>query len=101
MLSGCGLQEVAYRRPYEAALLCQPLSAAPPAAVPHQHGAGDCGLLHESASHSRSQPSKPLQDMVIIAVPGQHSRKPHIGRLLMPHLPARPSCLEVTYSYLS
>ena len=98
------LQEVAYRRPYEALLLCQPLSAAPQAAVPPEPGAAECGHAqepHNPASHGSSRPSRPLRDMVIIAVPGQHSRKPHIGRLLMPYLPTRPSCLEVIHGYLS
>ncbi|CAL5220787.1 g2858 [Coccomyxa viridis] len=90
--------ETAYRRPYEVLLLCQPLSAASEAAALQGHDAA----RHEHAekppkqvSHSAQQPSKPLQNSVIIAVPGQHSRKPHLGRLLAPHLPTQPSCLEV------
>lgn len=92
------VQETAYRRPYEVLLLCQPLSAASEAAPLQGHDAA----RHEHAekppkqvSHSAQQPSKPLQNSVIIAVPGQHSRKPHLGRLLAPHLPTQPSCLEV------
>ena len=49
----------------------------------------------EPESICDSQNCKPLRDMVIIAVPGQHSRKPHLGQLLAPHLPKQPECLEV------
>ena len=33
--------------------------------------------------------------VVMIAVPGEHSRKPQLSRLLQPYLPAKPKCLEV------
>lgn len=49
----------------------------------------------EPESISDNQICKPLRDMVMIAVPGQHSRKPHLGKLLAPHLPMQPECLEV------
>ena len=98
MTKHSALQETAYRRPYEVLLLCQPISAALQAAAPEKHAA--TSLEHgqepqEAARDRANQPCKPLRDITIIAVPGQHSRKPHLGRLLEPHLPARPSCLEV------
>ena len=49
----------------------------------------------EPESISDNQICKPLRDMVMIAVPGQHSRKPHLDKLLAPHLPMQPECLEV------
>ena len=97
------MQEIAYRRPYEVLLLCQPLSTAQQAAVPEKHHAADCGCEQDfnvPTSLSSEQAGKPLLDLVIIAVPGQHSRKPHVGRLLAPHLPKQPSCLEVSHGHL-
>lgn len=41
-------------------------------------------------------PEHPLtKEYCIFSVPEEHSRKPHLGRLLQRHLPAGPSCLEV------
>ena len=85
-------------------LLCRPLSAALQAAAPKEHDAANLSKAEEPcelASPGASQASKPLRDLVIIAVPGQHSRKPYIGRLLSPHLPKNPSCLEVRHGHLS
>ena len=76
-------------------LLCQPLSAAPEAVTHDAARVQHIEEFPEQVSHSAQQASKPLQDIVIIAVPGQHSRKPHLGRLLAPHLPTQASCLEV------
>ena len=33
--------------------------------------------------------------LVMVAVPGDHSRKPQLAQLLMPYLPDEPRCLEV------
>lgn len=63
------LQEVAHRRPYEVLVLAAPKHWRPKAPLPDFH--------------------------CIIAVPGQHSRKPQLGRLLAQHLPDNPKCLEV------
>lgn len=116
-----GMQEAAYRRPYEALLLCQPISSAGQVAAASDSGAADssrCGEQEHNviylqpeisasstvqkeasdmiqSSRTGHQGSQQLRDMVIIAVPGQHSRKPHVGRLLAPHLPPSPQCLEV------
>ena len=33
---------------------------------------------------------------VIMSTPGEHSRKPHLGPLLLPFLPPHPRCAEVS-----
>ena len=84
-------------------LLCQPLSPAPEAAPPQPHdaaGLDNASAPHEQVSYTAQQPSKPLRDIMIVAIPGQHSRKPHLGGLLPPHLPTRPKCLEVMQDLL-
>ena len=41
-------------------------------------------------------PKTPIpRDYCIFSVPGEHSRKPHLGRLLAKYLPEAPNCLEV------
>ena len=52
-------------------------------------------LSGEGQQFGADHNSRHLQDMVIVAIPGQHSRKPHLGRLLAPHLPPLPQRLEV------
>lgn len=111
------LQDTAYRRPYEVLLLCRPASSAQQAAVIPVHTAADHpGSLNQEQSQSdvclpgpdssalpsgkagavgMTVLSERLHDLVIAAVPGQHSRKPHLGRLLAQHLPPCPHCLEV------
>ncbi len=39
--------------------------------------------------------SKLTNGLVMVAVPGAHSRKPQLAHLLQPYLPAKPKCLEV------
>lgn len=39
--------------------------------------------------------SKLPNGLVMVAVPGAHSRKPQLAHLLQPYLPASPKCLEV------
>ena len=54
----------------------------------HQSGVRDRG--------SRAVASSKLPNgLVMVAVPGEHSRKPQLAHLLQPYLPARPKCLEV------
>ena len=111
------LQDIAYRRPYEVLLLCRPAYTAPEAATTPAHTAADHpgGLKQEQRQSDTGLPgpdssavpggeagavgrialSERMHDLVIAAVPGQHSRKPHLGRLLVQHLPLRPHCLEV------
>ena len=38
---------------------------------------------------------QPPDGLVMIAVPGEHSRKPQLAQLLQPYLPEEASCLEV------
>ena len=112
------LQDIAYRRPYEVVLLCRPASSALQAAAPPAHTAADhspssleqeqgrsetcppgpdssAATSREAGAAGRAALSNEPHDLVIAAVPGQHSRKPHLGRLLAQHLPPRPHCLEV------
>ncbi|KAK9905667.1 hypothetical protein WJX75_004219 [Coccomyxa subellipsoidea] len=69
--------EVAHRRPYEVLLLARPRSS-------NASGGAVC-----------QEQCRAVPDMVFFAVPGDHSRKPHLGRLLRRHLPAHPACLEM------
>ena len=63
------LQEVAHRRPYETILI---------------------------AAHEGYRPYVPVpENFCIFSVPGEHSRKPHLGRLIAPYLPDKPDCMEV------
>jgi hypothetical protein len=78
----CIGQDVAHRRPYEGLILARP------AATSSLSSPGDQAVM--SWMHAQ-QPKA----MVILAVPGEHSRKPHLGRLLRLYLPEQPACLEV------
>lgn len=78
--------DVAHRRPYESLLLCWPAPAEPPPAggeAPPCPGPPPVGF----------QP--PPEQLVVAAVPAQHSRKPQLGLLLAPYLPTSPRRLEV------
>ena len=74
------MQDNGLRRPYEPLLLARPVGC-----MAHAAAAGTDG----------SGAQQKLPNLAIFAVPGQHSRKPHLGRLLAPHLPRSPSLLEV------
>ena len=51
---------------------------------------------HQSAVRGRAVASSKLPNgLVMVAVPGAHSRKPQLAHLLQPYLPAKPKCLEV------
>jgi hypothetical protein len=65
-------QDIMHRRPYEALILASPQGQILP------------------------QPQVP-DGVVLLGVPGEHSRKPHLGRLLRPFIPGgpEPRCLEV------
>ena len=43
--------------------------------------------------------SKLPNGLVMVAVPGEHSRKPQLAHLLQPYLPAKPKCLEVSKTH--
>lgn len=47
------------------------------------------------AGSSLATASRLPNGVVMITVPGEHSRKPQLSRLLQPYLPAKPKCLEV------
>ena len=96
---------MAHRRPYEVLMLLQPFAAprqqpqkqsalhvtgSTPAAGPDDMSTG--AEKPQPAFHAISQPPDGL---VMIAVPGEHSRKPQLAQLLQPYLPEKAGCLEV------
>ena len=101
----CGVQEVAHRRPYEVLMLLQPIDA------PRQQPQNSCALhvtgtalaarpADMSGGEEKAQPAfhaifQPPDGLVMIAVPGEHSRKPQLAQLLQPYLPEKAGCLEV------
>ena len=70
-------QDILHRRPYEALLLAVPADA-------------DAAWLEDLPL--------PPDGFVLAAIPGQHSRKPALGRLLAPYVPAAGCRLEVCTS---
>lgn len=92
---------MAHRRPYEVLLLLQPLHMFKHQRVdqPASHATGSApGDL--SSGGEEAQPAfhaipLPPDGLVMIAVPGEHSRKPQLAQLLQPYLPERACCLEV------
>lgn len=58
---------------------------------------------HQSAVRERGgrafASSKLPTGLVMVAVPGEHSRKPQLAHLLQPYLPPRPKCLEVVETH--
>ena len=81
------MQDVEHRRPYESLLLCWPTHLPPPAGMDPEPEAAAAG------SGFRLLRGRPL---VLVAVPpAAHSRKPHLGPLLLPLLPPGARCLEV------
>lgn len=73
--------------------------------------ASDCELQgpdvrfqgHQSAVRERGSrgfaSSKLPNGLVMVAVPGEHSRKPQLAHLLQPYLPPKPKCLEVVETH--
>lgn len=91
--SSCFVQDVVHRRPYEVLLLAVPAGGAegePPIA----HPAGSGGERQQQPPPPPPLPSPP-QHLVVVAVPGEHSRKPQLGRLLRRHVRPGACCLEV------
>lgn len=111
-------QDIEHRRPYESLLLCWPAhlpppgppgsgSAAPglPDAAVQRTPAAAAAIGEAAGSWQLRQPSArvtagfhllPGRELVIAAVPpAEHSRKPHLGGLLLPLLPPGARCLEV------
>lgn len=103
----CGVQEVAHRRPYEVLMLLQPLGTSPhqllsPAAstATNKASAVKPADLSIHTNGEGAQPAfhatpPPPDGLVMVAVPGEHSRKPQLAQLLQPYLLAKASCLEV------
>lgn len=109
----CPSQDIAHRRPYEPILLCRPAeSLLSPAAGAAQPIDGEGGAVGGSSSQGEAPctqqqahgggkspghgPPEVPDGVVLLSVPAQHSRKPHLGPLLCPYLPPRPRCLEVS-----
>lgn len=85
-------QDVEHRRPYESLLLCWPAGLPPP-------GLSAAGGMPGHSSSGSAPPGfhlLPGRPLVVAAVPpAAHSRKPHLGALLLPLLPPGARCLEV------
>ncbi|KAL3160646.1 hypothetical protein ABBQ32_010569 [Trebouxia sp. C0010 RCD-2024] len=99
--------EVAHRRPYEVLMLLQPLGMSPhqplsPAASTATNKAPPVtpADLSRHTNSDGAQPAfhaiaQPPDGLVMVAVPGEHSRKPQLAQLLQPYLPEKASCLEM------
>lgn len=99
--------EVAHRRPYEVLMLLQPLGTSPhqllsPAAstATNKASAVKPADLSIHTNGEGAQPAfhatpPPPDGLVMVAVPGEHSRKPQLAQLLQPYLLAKASCLEM------
>lgn len=104
------LQDVAHRRPYEVLMLLRPTRLIPKTYEPqlqaqpqgqsiantdqqHGHSPKRESTLDVSAQNEQL---KTPEGLVMLAVPGEHSRKPKLAQLLQPYLPANPRCLEVS-----
>ncbi|KAK9823771.1 hypothetical protein WJX72_005400 [[Myrmecia] bisecta] len=104
--------DVAHRRPYEVLILAQPkgttASTSPPASDSGQDGQQPPPAAEQHVTSQVPQPQlehgpngavggpAPLpRHFCIFAVPGEHSRKPQLARLLRPYLPANARCLEM------
>ena len=85
------MQEVAHRRPYEVLMLLQPVASA------KQQPTAQCEVEHALACDDMTEDAALVQpNLVMIAVPGVHSRKPQLAQLLQAYLPESPRCLEVS-----
>jgi hypothetical protein len=115
------IQDVVFRRPYEAVLLCKPCQTVPqtrqtePKTSAQQQPdeaatsvtladttaedgcAAAAACDRQSTAPGQAGPSieAPPQQLVFAAVAGCHSRKPHLGRLLQKYCPFKPRSLEV------
>lgn len=92
-------QEVAHRRPYEVILLARKA----PDSSASQEAAGcpaaAAGVSEPAATGPAPPNPRPVPDnLVLLACPQEHSRKPQLGLALAPLLPPRPRCLEVIRS---
>ncbi|EFN52846.1 hypothetical protein CHLNCDRAFT_36694 [Chlorella variabilis] len=84
-----GRLDIEHRRPYESLLLCWPAHLPDPPGAPAAPAAGG-DASGGSCFHVLREP------LVVVAVPpASHSRKPHLGPLLLPLLPDGARCLEM------
>lgn len=78
-------------------MLLQPVDMPRPAPQ-DQAAAGPAGPADMSTAGAAEAPhaiSQPVDGLVMIAVPGEHSRKPQLAQLLQAYLPEKACCLEV------
>lgn len=96
-------QEVAHRRPYEVLLLARKASGSSSASQKAEGGAVPAaGPSDPTPGWSAPPDPEPVPDqLVLVACPQEHSRKPQLGPALAPLLPPQPRCLEVTPSCVS
>lgn len=105
------MQDVDHRRPYEVLMLLCPsnsdltlsdfevqLNTQPEAHVTarieQQH---DFSPSEDPSAKQGAQLSVAVPDgLVMVSVPGEHSRKPKLAQLLQRYLPGRANCLEVS-----
>ncbi|KAK9832584.1 hypothetical protein WJX81_001061 [Elliptochloris bilobata] len=102
--------EVAHRRPYEVILLARKT----PSGSTRSHGASQLSVepapvagqpaaaavspapAAENPARAAGDPAPAIpHNLVLVACPEEHSRKPPLGRLLAPLLPPQPRCLEL------
>lgn len=100
------LQDTAHRRPYEVLMLLRPSHVVPVLPVTGSDNYS-AAIFDQQQSHASSMgpvqaASKsqtiPPDGLVMVAVPGEHSRKPKLGQLLERYLPVSPRSLEVGLS---
>lgn len=66
-----------------------------------QAAAGPADMSTAGAAEAHPAPhaiSPPVDGLVMIAVPGEHSRKPQLTQLLQAYLPEKACCLEVCHA---
>ncbi len=71
------------------------------AELPHDISGAKCADNTSASSDRRleaGKSTKPPNGMVMIAVPGEHSRKPQLAQMLKHYLPSSPRCLEVRHT---
>eukprot|EP00240_Pyramimonas_obovata_P014846 CAMPEP_0118947112 /NCGR_PEP_ID=MMETSP1169-20130426/45400_1 /TAXON_ID=36882 /ORGANISM="Pyramimonas obovata, Strain CCMP722" /LENGTH=215 /DNA_ID=CAMNT_0006893261 /DNA_START=56 /DNA_END=703 /DNA_ORIENTATION=+ len=83
------------RRPYERLLLAVPaVSAQSDPAASALTGASGAGATLQ-VFHTEERVPPPPESFVLIAAPGEHSRKPKLKRVLQQYLPQSARCLEL------
>lgn len=103
--SGAGVEAHPHNTPAACAeAAAAVLATAPPQPskpLPGLLGAAGATVTPDAAAAARETAAMPsplpplLQHLVVAAVPGEHSRKPHLGQLLRCYVPPGSRCLEV------